>query len=51
LPKLKTRRDLERFAGPSLHPRVPDERVPIYLRLANEHAAILGLEPSDVAVE
>ena len=45
LPKLATERELRLFTSPSLHPRVPYERVPIYMRLIDEQRIRLNLEP------
>lgn len=45
LPRLTARREAEFFISPSLHPRVPDDALPIYRRLVNEHAVGLGIKP------
>jgi hypothetical protein len=45
LPRLTARRDAEPFTSPSLHLRVPDDALPIYRRLVNEHAVKLGITP------
>jgi|SRR6185295_14704461 len=45
LPRLRARADLELFASPALHPRVPDDGAPIFRRLTDELRVSLGMEP------